>query len=103
MVWILETPGESGYLYIPCNIGNSSGEKLVLLTNTETKVTYDFRWNSDSIDSNYFKFSYTSDGLGLPVGEYEYVIDGNRGLLRIYNSESKKTYVNTETYKYYNG
>ena len=43
------------------------------------------------------------DFSGLTIGEYEYEIDGNRGLLRIGEVMDKKVYDKEITFKSYNG
>ena len=43
------------------------------------------------------------DFSNLTIGEYEYEIDGNRGLLRSGEVMNKKVYDNNITFKSYNG
>ena len=82
---------------IPNNLVKSS---LILhLKNTETKKEYDIELYDEST-SNLWYVSVI-DFSGLTIGEYEYEIDGNRGILRIGEVMNKKVYDKEITFKSY--
>lgn len=85
---------------IPNNLVKSS-KPILHLKNTETKKEYDIALE-DISTSNLYYVSVV-DFSGLTIGEYEYEIDGNRGLLRIGEVMNKKVYDNNITFKSYNG
>ena len=85
---------------IPNNLVKSS-KPILHLKNTETKKEYDIEIE-DISTSNLYYVSVV-DFSGLTIGEYEYEIDGNRGLLRIGEVMNKKVYDNNITFKSYNG
>ena len=84
---------------IPNNLVKSSG--ILHLKNTETKKEYDIKLEDVSTSDLYYVS--VVDFSGLTIGEYEYEIDGNRGLLRIGEVMDKKVYDNNITFKSYNG
>ena len=84
---------------IPNNLVKSSG--ILHLKNTETKKEYDIKLEDTSTSDLYYVSIV--DFSGLTIGEYEYEIDGNRGLLRIGEVMNKKVYDNNITFKSYNG
>ena len=85
---------------IPNNLVKSS-KPILHLKNTETKKEYDI----EIVDESTSVLWYVSvvDFSGLTIGEYEYEIDENRGLLRIGKVMNKKVYDNNITFKSYNG
>ena len=84
---------------IPNNLIKSSG--ILHLKNTETKKEYDIKLE----DTSTSELWYVSvvDFSGLTIGEYEYEIDGNRGILRIGEVMDKKVYDKQITFKSYEG
>ena len=85
---------------IPNNLVKSS-KPILHLKNTETKKEYDIEIE-DTSTSDLWYVSVV-DFSGLTIGEYEYIIDENRGLLRIGQVMNKKVYDNNITFKSYNG
>ena len=83
---------------IPNNLVKSS-KPILHLKNTETKKEYDIEFE----DTSTSELWYVSvvDFSGLTVGEYEYEIDGNRGILRIGEVMNKKIYDKEITFKSY--
>ena len=84
---------------IPNNLVKSSS--ILHLKNTETKKEYDIELYDESTSDLYYVS--VVDFSNLTIGEYEYEIDGNRGLLRIGEVMNKKVYDNNITFKSYNG
>ena len=84
---------------IPNNLVKSSG--ILHLKNTETKKEYDIEIEDTSTSDLYYVS--VVDFSGLTIGEYEYEIDGNRGLLRIGEVMDKKVYDKQITFKSYEG
>ena len=84
----------------PSNLTKSS-KPILHLKNTETKKEYDIELEDTSTSDLYYVSMV--DFSGLTIGEYEYEIDGNRGLLRIGEIMNKKVYDNNITFKSYNG
>ena len=84
---------------IPNNLVKSSGK--IYLKNTETKKEYDITLEDESTSDLYYVS--VVDFSGLTIGEYEYEIDGNRGLLRIGKEINKKVYDKEITFKSYEG
>lgn len=82
---------------IPNNLVKSSS--ILHLKNTETKKEYDIELE-DKSTSNLWYVSVV-DLSALTIGEYEYEIDGNRGLLRIGEVMNKKVYDKEITFKSY--
>ena len=84
---------------IPNNLVKSSGK--IYLKNTETKKEYIKEFEDESTSDLYYVWTYTFSDI--PIGEYEYEIDGNRGLLRIGEVMDKKVYDKEITFKSYEG
>ena len=84
---------------IPNNLVKSSG--ILHLKNTETKKEYDIKLYDESTSDLWYVS--VVDFSGLTIGEYEYEIDGNRGLLRIGEVMDKKVYDKEITFKSYEG
>ena len=84
---------------IPNNLVKSSG--ILHLKNTETKKEYDIKLE-DTSTSDLWYVSVV-DFSNLTIGEYEYEIDGNKGLLRIGEVIDKKVYNKEITFKSYEG
>ena len=85
---------------IPNNLVKSS-KPILHLKNTETKKEYDIELEDESTSDLYYVS--VVDFSNLTVGEYEYEIDGNRGILRIGEVMDKKVYDKEITYKSYEG
>ena len=85
---------------LPNNLVKSS-KPILHLKNTETKKEYDIELEDESTSDLWYVS--VVDFSGLTIGEYEYEIDGNRGLLRIGEVMNKKIYDNNITFKSYNG
>ena len=85
---------------IPNNLVKSS-KPILHLKNTETKKEYDIKLEDESTSDLYYVS--VVDFSGLTIGEYEYEIDGNRGLLRIGEVMDKKVYDKEITFKSYEG
>ena len=83
---------------LPNNLVKSS-KPILHLKNTETKKEYDIGFE-DTSTSDLWYVSVV-DFSGLTIGEYEYEIDGNRGLLRIGQVMNKKIYDKEITFKSY--
>ena len=85
---------------LPNNLVKSS-KPILHLKNTETKKEYDIELE----DTSTSELWYVSviDFSGLTNGEYEYEIDGNKGLLRIGEVMNKKVYDKEITFKSYEG
>ena len=85
---------------IPSNLTKSS-KPILHLKNTETKKEYDIEIEDTSTSELWYVGLF--DCSNIPVGEYEYEIDGNRGILRIGEVMNKKVYDNNIIFKSYNG
>ena len=85
---------------IPNNLVKSSNP-ILHLKNTETKKEYDIEIEDTSTSDLWY--ASVVDFSGLTIGEYEYEIDDNLGLLRIGEVMNKKVYDNNITFKAYNG
>ena len=85
---------------IPSNLTKSS-KPILHLKNTETKKEYDIELEDTSTSDLYYVS--VVDFSGLTIGEYEYEIDGNRGILRIGEVMNKKVYDKEITFKSYEG
>ena len=83
---------------LPNNLVKSS-KPILHLKNTETKKEYDIELG-DTSTSDLWYVSVV-DFSGLTIGEYEYEIDGNKGLLRIGEVMNKKVYDKEITFKSY--
>ena len=84
---------------LPNNLVKSSGK--IYLKNTETKKEYIKEFEDESTSDLYYVWTYTFSDI--PIGEYEYEIDGNRGILRIGEVMNKKVYDKEITFKSYEG
>src|SRR5574344_2643289 len=82
----------------PSNLTKSS-KPILHLKNTETKKEYDIELEDTSTSDLYYVSMI--DFSNLTIGEYEYEIDGNRGLLRIGEVMNKKVYDKEITFKSY--
>ena len=85
---------------LPNNLVKSSNP-ILHLKNTETKKEYDIELYDESTSDLWYVSMI--DFSGLTIGEYEYEIDGNRGLLRIGEVINKKVYDKEITFKSYEG
>ena len=85
---------------IPNNLVKSS-KPILHLKNTETKKEYDIEIEDTSTSDLWY--ASVVDFSGLTIGEYEYEIDDNLGLLRIGEVMNKKVYDNNIIFKSYNG
>ena len=83
---------------LPNNLVKSS-KPILHLKNTETKKEYDIEF--EDISTSVLWYVSVVDFSGLTIGEYEYEIDGNRGLLRIGEVMNKKVYDKEITFKSY--
>ena len=95
---IINNISEQISVKLPNNLVKSS-KPILHLKNTETKKEYDIEFE-DTSTSDLWYVSVV-DFSGLTVGEYEYEIDGNRGLLRIGEVMNKKIYDKEITFKSY--
>lgn len=85
---------------LPNNLVKSS-KPILHLKNTETKKEYDIEIEDTSTSDLWYVGLF--DCSNIPIGEYEYEIDENKGLLRIGKVMNKKVYDNNITFKSYNG
>ena len=83
---------------LPNNLVKSS-KPILHLKNTETKKEYDIEFEDISTSDLWYVSVF--DLSTLTIGEYEYEIDGNRGLLRIGEVMNKKVYDKEITFKSY--
>lgn len=83
---------------LPSNLTKSS-KPILHLKNTETKKEYDIELYDESTSDLWYVSMV--DFSNLTIGEYEYEIDGNRGLLRIGEVMNKKVYDKEITFKSY--
>ena len=83
---------------LPNNLVKSS-KPILHLKNTETKKEYDIEFEDTSTSDLWYVSEI--DFSGLTVGEYEYEIDGNRGILRIGEVMNKKVYDKEITFRSY--
>ena len=83
---------------LPSNLTKSS-KPILHLKNTETKKEYDIEFE-DTSTSDLWYVSVV-DFSSLTIGEYEYEIDGNRGILRIGEVMNKKVYDKEITFRSY--
>ena len=97
---IIDNISEQITVKIPNNLVKSS-KPILHLKNTETKKEYDIEIE-DTSTSDLWYVSVVDFSV-LNIGEYEYEIDENRGLLRIGKVMNKKVYDNNITFKSYNG
>lgn len=96
---IIDNISEQISVKLPNNLVKSSGK--IYLKNTETKKEYIKEFSDESTSDLYYVWVHTFSDM--PVGEYEYVIDGNKGLLRIGDVMDKKVYDEEITFKSYEG
>lgn len=96
---IIDNISEEVQVKLPNNLVKSSS--VLHLKNTETKKEYDIEFEDESTSDLWYVSAV--DFSGLTVGEYEYVIDGNRGLLRIGEVMNKKVYDTEILFKSYEG
>ena len=82
---------------IPNNLVKSSS--ILHLKTTETKKEYDIELDDESTSDLWYVSMV--DFSNLTIGEYEYEIDGNRGLLRVGQVMNKKIYDKEITFKSY--
>lgn len=85
---------------LPNNLVKSS-KPILHLKNTETKKEYDIEFEDTSTSDLWYVGLF--DCSNIPIGEYEYEIGGNRGLLRIEEVMNKKVYDKEITFKSYEG
>ena len=97
---IINNISEQITVKLPNNLVKSS-KPILHLKNTETKKEYDIELE-DTSTSDLWYVSMV-DFSNLTIGEYEYEIDGNRGLLRIGEVMNKKVYDKEITFKSYEG
>ena len=97
---IINNISEQITLKLPNNLVKSSNP-ILHLKNTETKKEYDIELYDESTSDLWYVSIV--DFSGLTNGEYEYEIDGNRGLLRIGEVMNKKVYDKEITFKSYEG
>ena len=95
---IINNISEQISVKLPNNLVKSS-KPVLHLKNTETKKEYDIEFE-DTSTSDLWYVSVV-DFSGLTVGEYEYEIDGNRGILRIGEVMNKKVYDKEITFRSY--
>ena len=97
---IINNISEKVTVKLPNNLVKSS-KPILHLKNTETKKEYDIEF--EDISTSDLWYVSMIDFSGLTIGEYEYEIDGNRGLLRIGDVMNKKVYDKEITFKSYEG
>lgn len=97
---IIDNISEQITVKFPSNL-TKSRKPILHLKNTETKKEYDIEIGDESTSDLWYVS--VVDFSGLAIGEYEYEIDGNVGLLRIGQVMNKKVYDNNITFKSYNG
>lgn len=83
---------------LPNNLVKSS-KPILHLKNTETKKEYDIELYDESTSDLWYVS--VVDFSGLTIGEYEYEIDENRGILRIGEVMNKKVYDKEITFRSY--
>ena len=97
---IIDNISEEITVKLPNNL-EKSGSNKIHLKNTETKKEYIKEFEDESTSDLYYVWSYVFSDI--PVGEYEYEIDGNKGLLRIGVGMEKKVYDEEISFKSYEG
>ena len=95
---IINNISEQISVKLPNNLVKSS-KPILHLKNTETKKEYDIEFEDTSTSDLWYVS--VIDFSGLTVGEYEYEIDGNRGILRIGEVMNKKVYDKEITFRSY--
>ena len=83
---------------LPSNLTKSS-KPILHLKNTETKKEYDIEFEDTSTSDLWYVGLFECSNI--PSGEYEYEIDGNRGILRIGEVMNKKVYDKEITFRSY--
>ena len=83
---------------LPSNLTKTS-KPILNLKKTETKKEYDIEFEDTSTSDLWYVGLF--DCSNIPVGEYEYEIDGNRGILRIGEVMNKKVYDKEITFRSY--
>lgn len=96
---IIDNISEQISVKLPNNLVKSSGK--IYLKNTETKKEYIKEFEDASTSDLYYVWVHTFSDM--PVGEYEYEIDGNKGLLRIGQVMGKKIYDEEISFRSYEG
>ena len=97
---IINNISEQITVKLPNNMVKSS-KPILHLKNTETKKEYYIELYDESTSDLWYVSMV--DFSGLTIGEYEYEIDGNRGILRIGKEIDKKVYDKEITFKSYEG
>ena len=97
---VINNISEQVTVKLPNNLVKSS-RPILHLKNTETKKEYDIELYDESTSDLWYVSII--DFSNLTIGEYEYEIDGNRGLLRIGEVINKKVYDKEITFKSYEG
>ena len=97
---IINNISEQITVKLPNNLVKSS-KPILHLKNTETKKEYDIELYDES--TSVLWYVSVVDFSGLANGEYEYEIDGNKGLLRIGDVMNKKVYDKEITFNSYEG
>ena len=95
---IIDNISEQITVKLPNNLVKSS-KPILHLKNTETKKEYDIELYDESTSDLWYVS--VVDFSGLTNGEYEYEIDGNKGLLRIGEVMNKKVYDKEITFRSY--
>lgn len=95
---IIDNISEQITVKIPSNLTKSS-KPILHLKNTETKKEYDIEIEDTSTSVLWYVGLF--DCSNIPSGEYEYEIDGNRGILRIGEVMNKKVYDKEITFRSY--
>ena len=95
---IIDNISEQITVKLPSNLTKSS-KPILHLKNTETKKEYDIELYDESTSDLWYVSMV--DFSNLTIGEYEYDIDGNKGLLRIGEVMNKKVYDKEITFKSY--
>ena len=95
---IIDNISEQITVKLPSNLTKSS-KPILHLKNTETKKEYDIEFEDKSTSDLWYVSMV--DFSNLTIGEYEYEIDGNKGLLRIGQVMNKKVYDKEITFKSY--
>ena len=95
---IIDNISEQITVKLPSNLTKSS-KPILHLKNTETKKEYDIELYDESASDLWYVSMV--DFSNLTIGEYEYEIDGNKGLLRIGQVMNKKVYDKEITFKSY--
>lgn len=87
---------------LPNNLVKSSDAvKKLMLKNTETKVGYTINFEDSGVSPFFYVFDKSFEDI--PVGEYEYEVEGNLGLLRVGQGMKKTVYDPGMTFKSYEG